>query len=312
MFAKIFDSIYEGTLGEHWQALVTFQQMLILCTADGVLDKTPSYISRTTGIPLEIITAGVAFLELPDPRSRSRAMEGRRIVRLDESRDWGWFIVNHEDYRRRISREEKREADRTRIAGIRAQARQSKLFDGHLTGDSTRQPATSGDTSQSVADVAHNRVQSTDRASQEEKTSCSAISRNARERTREAVEDSPVAATLPLNDGSDYPITEAQVREFSDLYPAVDVRQALRAMRGWCVTNPTNRKTRAGVLRFVNRWLAKEQDSARPANGGGHDPSQQGGAGRRLSAAERVAAVNAAAEQRRRNERDIEGDFVVR
>lgn len=68
---------------------------------------------------------------------------------------------------------------------------------------------------------------------------------------------------LPLNDGSEYPITEAQVREFTGLYPAVDVKQQFRAMRAWCVSNPTKRKTRSGVLRYVNAWLSKEQNSGR-------------------------------------------------
>jgi hypothetical protein len=286
MFAKIFDSIYEGTLVECWQALVTFQQMLILSTADGVVDMTPNAIHRRTGIPLEIIEAGIDFLERPDPQSRSKEMDGRRIARLDQGRSWGWFIVNHAEYKRRITAEEKREADRERIAGRRAVERQQRLFGS----DESRDVAGCSDPSQVVAEVAHTDTD-TEIASQEEKTSCSASSRNARARTRGVAGDSPVAATLPLNDGSDYPITEAQVREFADLYPAVDVRQALRAMRGWCVTNPTNRKTRAGVLRFVNRWLAKEQNQARPGNGGGHDPSSRGGASLADRAAERAREI---------------------
>lgn len=83
----------------------------------------------------------------------------------------------------------------------------------------------------------------------------------------------PAFIELPLNDGSQYPITAGQVREFSGLYPSVDVEQSLRSMRAWCVSNPTKRKTRHGVLRFVNSWLAKEQDHPK-ANG----HSQYGGA----------------------------------
>lgn len=115
-FAKIFASIYEGTLAEHWQALVTFQQMLILCDASGIVDMTPNAMHRITGIPIDVIRAGIEILESPDSDSRSQAMGGRRIARLDNHREWGWFIVNHSDYRKRISAEEKREADRERIA----------------------------------------------------------------------------------------------------------------------------------------------------------------------------------------------------
>ncbi len=66
--------------------------------------------------------------------------------------------------------------------------------------------------------------------------------------------------TLPLNDKSEFPIFEADTDKWSDLYPAVDVMQELRNMRGWLDANPTRRKTKAGVRRFVVGWLAKEQN----------------------------------------------------
>ena len=44
---------------------------------------------------------------------------------------------------------------------------------------------------------------------------------------------------------------------------AVDVRQEFANMRGWCLGNPTKRKTRSGVRRFVAAWLAKEQNRSK-------------------------------------------------
>ena len=73
----------------------------------------------------------------------------------------------------------------------------------------------------------------------------------------------PPVITLTLNDGTEYPITQEQVDGWKELYPAVDVMQQLRNMRGWLNANKTRRKTRAGILRFVNGWLAKEQDRGR-------------------------------------------------
>lgn len=66
--------------------------------------------------------------------------------------------------------------------------------------------------------------------------------------------------SLPLNDGSEYPVFPEQVHEWAGLYPAVDVIQQLRTMRGWLMANPKKRKTQSGILRFVNGWLSKEQD----------------------------------------------------
>ena len=74
----------------------------------------------------------------------------------------------------------------------------------------------------------------------------------------------PPAAVLPLVDGSDFPIAQETVDELSGLYPAVDVDQQMRNMRGWLLANPKNRKTKAGIMRFVNSWLSREQNSARP------------------------------------------------
>jgi hypothetical protein len=98
VFGRIFSQIFDGTLHEHWEALVTFQQMLILTRNDGVVDMTPKAIANRTGIPLAIIVKGIAVLEAPDPDSRTRDEEGRRIVRVDDGRTWGWRIVNHAKY----------------------------------------------------------------------------------------------------------------------------------------------------------------------------------------------------------------------
>jgi len=116
MYAKIFQQIYDSSVCEDWQVMITFQQLLILSNQDGVVDMTPEAISRRTNIPLEIISHGIERLEQPDNRSRCRDMDGRRIARLDEHRDWGWFIVNYRHYRQLARAEEKREADRSRIA----------------------------------------------------------------------------------------------------------------------------------------------------------------------------------------------------
>ena len=73
----------------------------------------------------------------------------------------------------------------------------------------------------------------------------------------------PPVFTLPLNDGSSHPITQAEVDQYAQLYPAVDIMQELRKMHGWCDANPTRKKTKKGIKRFIASWLAGEQDKAR-------------------------------------------------
>nr|DAG17582.1 MAG TPA: replisome organizer [Caudoviricetes sp.] len=70
----------------------------------------------------------------------------------------------------------------------------------------------------------------------------------------------PPVISLPLNDGTFFDVSENDRAKWSQLYPNVDVLQQLRNMAGWCDSNPTKRKTRGGIKRFITAWLAREQD----------------------------------------------------
>jgi uncharacterized protein YdaU (DUF1376 family) len=84
----------------------------------------------------------------------------------------------------------------------------------------------------------------------------------------ETLEASKPVAALPTNRKDKfYRVTESQVVQWKELYPAVDVMQELRNMRGWLDANPRNRKTADGVPRFVNNWLRKAQNAAPRVNG---------------------------------------------
>ena len=82
---------------------------------------------------------------------------------------------------------------------------------------------------------------------------------NTAEQAQEEPREVPVIE-LPLNDGTAYGVTRGEIREFAELYPAADVEQELRNMRGWCMANPRKRKTRSGVRKFITGWLARVQD----------------------------------------------------
>ena len=72
--------------------------------------------------------------------------------------------------------------------------------------------------------------------------------------------DAPPVISLTLNDGTFFDVSENDRAKWSQLYPNVDVLQQLRNMAGWCDANPTKRKTRGGIKRFITAWLAREQD----------------------------------------------------
>ena len=70
----------------------------------------------------------------------------------------------------------------------------------------------------------------------------------------------PPTVSLILNDKSHFDVFQSDIAKWEELYPNVDVIQQLRNMAGWCDSNPTKRKTRRGIRRFITTWLAKEQD----------------------------------------------------
>lgn len=76
----------------------------------------------------------------------------------------------------------------------------------------------------------------------------------------ESAPDRQPAISLTLNDKSEFRIYGDQVEQWSQLFPAVDIMQELRKMKAWLDSNPSRRKTKRGILRFVTGWLSKEQD----------------------------------------------------
>ncbi|MCC8097217.1 MAG: hypothetical protein LIO44_01385 [Eubacterium sp.] len=81
--------------------------------------------------------------------------------------------------------------------------------------------------------------------------------------------------TLLLNTGEEYPIYQADIIEWTNLYPAVDVMQELREMKHWLKINPKKRKTKQGINRFIYNWLGKEQDSGKNKQYSGKSKTEQ-------------------------------------
>ena len=141
MYGKLFSQMYDGTLATKgpWQALITFQQLIILADKHGVVDMTPEAIARRTTIPLKIIQDGITRLLEADPDSRSPNEEGRRITQLSDSRTWGWQIVNYEHYRNLRSTDERREYHRQYYHKIRKNKADSTIStNSTISTDSTK------------------------------------------------------------------------------------------------------------------------------------------------------------------------------
>lgn len=82
---------------------------------------------------------------------------------------------------------------------------------------------------------------------------------------------------LPLIDGTEYGVQDADIDMWRKGYPAIDIIQELHKMKAWLDANPKNRKTYKGIKRFIIGWLGKAQNSAPKTNNGGKQNGQTNG-----------------------------------
>ena len=123
MFAKVFYQIFESSISDDYLVRHVFMDLLVLSDEEGVIDKTTRAISRITNVPLEIVEMAIAKLAAPDLDSRTPDEDGRRIVLIDENRNWGWRIVNYTKYRSIRDEEARRIANRSYKREQRARER---------------------------------------------------------------------------------------------------------------------------------------------------------------------------------------------
>lgn len=100
-YTPLFSSLTSGTLCGRWPDIGLWGVVLSLADKHGVVDCTHEYISRVSGCELDEVKACMKRFCAPDPVSRSQEHEGRRLILLDEHREWGWQIVNFVRYRER-------------------------------------------------------------------------------------------------------------------------------------------------------------------------------------------------------------------
>src|SRR5882724_3493408 len=100
VFAKVFEQIYDSSIAEDYNCRRMFMDLLVLADPTGCVDMTLEAISRRTNVPFEEVVKYVTQLCQPDPKSRSKMEEGKRLIPMDSKRDWGWLIVNYQHYRK--------------------------------------------------------------------------------------------------------------------------------------------------------------------------------------------------------------------
>jgi hypothetical protein len=110
-FVKLYGSILYSTVWlEPLPTKVVWITMLALADADGVVGASVPGLAKIAGVSREECEAAIATLSAPEPDSRTKDDDGRRIQVVEG----GWRIVNHRKYRDLRSETQVRTAERVR------------------------------------------------------------------------------------------------------------------------------------------------------------------------------------------------------
>lgn len=125
-FTKLFSSITESTVWcEPDQTRIVWIAMLAMADRSGrVWGSVPGLANRAR-VPVEACRDAINCFLAPDPDSRTKDHDGRRIAEIDG----GWQLINHEKYRSMRDGESRREYKRNWIRERRRMSTKESTVD---------------------------------------------------------------------------------------------------------------------------------------------------------------------------------------
>jgi hypothetical protein len=119
-FTKLASSITDSSVwAEDHATRIVWITLLAMVDQHGYVGASVLGLANRARVTLAECEAALAKFRAPDPYSRTTEYEGRRIVDAER----GWLLLNYRSFRERRSAEDKREADRLRMAEKRARLR---------------------------------------------------------------------------------------------------------------------------------------------------------------------------------------------
>jgi hypothetical protein len=110
-FTKLVASLLSSTVwNEDNETRIVWITMLALADRRGYVGASLPGLAHQARVPIEAVEKALSRLSSPDPHSRSKELDGRRIIDAER----GWLIVNYGKHRGFRDFDERREYDRDR------------------------------------------------------------------------------------------------------------------------------------------------------------------------------------------------------
>jgi hypothetical protein len=117
MYGKLFESTFNGSMLGAGPVVFSVWSYIIAHAQDSMVEVNPVLAGVQIGCSPEEIEAALDWLQQPDPDSRSKEDEGRRIVKTGT---FAYRVVNHKHYRTMRTPEDRREYMRRKQRESRA------------------------------------------------------------------------------------------------------------------------------------------------------------------------------------------------
>ena len=122
MYGKVFESMWTGSMmgvGAHKQSVWVYA---LAHTRKGSVELNPDLIAKQIGMSIAQATKAIEYLCSPDPESRSKEEDGKRLLKTGQ---YLYEVVNWNHYRSLHSEDERREYERIRKRNYRAKTKMS-------------------------------------------------------------------------------------------------------------------------------------------------------------------------------------------
>jgi hypothetical protein len=124
-FTKLFSSITESTVWcESSDTRIVWITMLAMCDQGGCVYASIPGLAHRARVSIEATREAMTAFLSPDPDSRTKDHEGRRVEEIDG----GWRLLNHAKYRSARSIEERREYQAEWVRENRAKAKSNQMI----------------------------------------------------------------------------------------------------------------------------------------------------------------------------------------
>jgi len=216
MYGKIFESCFEGSMVGAGPNVFAVWAYIISKTFDSIVEINPKLLAVVIGTSVEDIEKAITYLTSPDPESRNKDNDGRRLI---HQHAFMYFVPSWEKYDKIRNHEERRQYMKMYMKDYRKQKTPNKKLT-KVNGKQTLSMLANADVDVDVTTTTELGVGRVD-----QKT------------PKITMSDDEFLASLQSNPA----------------FQGLDIPRELSRMDAWLSVNPQRKKSRRFIINWLNR-----------------------------------------------------------